>query len=1299
MTNSNLAGLRPQFPDTDFTLVVGSGGSTTIATNLYYWVNGYSRGGMNLLTSLGQKSVSVGQKLTWTVTTKAAGDDVFAWVLSASTTNDATQARVLCLARAKSEDQLTVDDPPIAVQLTHDEHFSLGSIVGSLPTTNLLDGMIRYQDNAYRQYNSQTLAWEVVNGWDAYLSSTLASLSPGVYKGGCDVPILSNESIIPLPAYEGGTTPFLRLSILNGLSEGSGVILPTGTKLSLSARVNGSDEIGGNYLSGRIEIVPVQKTRRSDGTVTALSGGTITWVYGTPFYTLTADLERGYALEFDVRVVDALLPEGFNFTFFISEYGTLSAPIAANASGTLIYGTGGRLRLVPALTGAFRLSGSGVIDVDGETVSYPINAPGKQQYSFGLQSDTADQVAAISGIGNGSIEFKANVNALLSTEAVRGIVSTEAITAAPSSWVSVGSVSANQSISLTVNYPCDTDGLGTIRADYPDVIANSTEGEFNPDRLRIFLRRNGSTITETSPVNVTPGESQTLIITLVGSTATLPTDPGEDYNFWDYGTITPSVSVTTSNLPAGTYEVAIAYDYLGDKIVKISHSQTDGALPELISTIADSSNLAAAYSDIYNQSGVLQAKVPELQFKDGLSVVRSGDRLIVTPDSQTHIRTTNPTTANDSSQGYVVGDKWLNTVAKQEYTLVSAAIGVADWQQMGGGGGSNSIVLSGDVNWYVATDGDADADGLTISTPITLEEAVSRIQRIDADQGLILTLSFATGVYTGNYLLQIPANTKNTFTVKFEGSEWVGISTYPTIEITGVIKTIGLDTIFKDIQLLYVDVKDANIELQDICVSEDGSLYLNGGQTYCYVWGLVKVKGASKYFLFSVQANAYLELDANYHSDGGTINFTQGFVRLIDGGTLALDSSPNITGTFTGNKVAYNDATVKIDYGEEFVVDLPGSVISPYPAYLINSTNTLATTASLIAENITVDTANFSTNLSVADDTVQKALETLDGLIAGGGVTPRGAWNSGTSYVQYDAVEYQGSAYIANTANTNKVPGVDVEWDLWVEKGETGSTGATGSQGIQGEPGNDGADGIAATISVGTVTTGAAGSSVAVTNVGTSSAAIFDITIPRGDTGATGTATASSGLTLEHISTPSAPAAGNTIVYGKSDGKIYKRPASGSEEEIGAGFAGTISDSTFRIQDNTDATKQIAFEASGITTGTTRTLTAPNSSGTIALTSDLFTLVSTKTTTYTANNKEEIPCNTITTGTFTVTTPASGEFAVFDIGGTTPTTGFGVNNLTITPASGTIMGTTSYVLDVGAVRRRFILVGTDWRVA
>ena len=63
---------------------------------------------------------------------------------------------------------------------------------------------------------------------------------------------------------------------------------------------------------------------------------------------------------------------------------------------------------------------------------------------------------------------------------------------------------------------------------------------------------------------------------------------------------------------------------------------------------------------------------------------------------------------------------------------------------------------------------------------------------------------------------------------------------------------------------------------------------------------------------------------------------------------------------------------------------------------------------------------------------------------------------------------------------------------------EQGPVGATGARG------DTGAAGAAATISVGSVTTGAAGSSATVTNSGTSSVAIFDFAIPRGDTGTFG---------------------------------------------------------------------------------------------------------------------------------------------------------------------------------------------------
>jgi hypothetical protein len=52
--------------------------------------------------------------------------------------------------------------------------------------------------------------------------------------------------------------------------------------------------------------------------------------------------------------------------------------------------------------------------------------------------------------------------------------------------------------------------------------------------------------------------------------------------------------------------------------------------------------------------------------------------------------------------------------------------------------------------------------------------------------------------------------------------------------------------------------------------------------------------------------------------------------------------------------------------------------------------------------------------------------------------------------------------------------------------------------------GVQGPQGDAATVQVGTVTTGDPGTSVSVVNSGTSGAAVLDFTIPRGDTGAAG---------------------------------------------------------------------------------------------------------------------------------------------------------------------------------------------------
>jgi hypothetical protein len=95
------------------------------------------------------------------------------------------------------------------------------------------------------------------------------------------------------------------------------------------------------------------------------------------------------------------------------------------------------------------------------------------------------------------------------------------------------------------------------------------------------------------------------------------------------------------------------------------------------------------------------------------------------------------------------------------------------------------------------------------------------------------------------------------------------------------------------------------------------------------------------------------------------------------------------------------------------------------------------------------------------------------------------------------------------------------------------------------------------------------------------------------------------------------PAVNSAFLVRKGEGLYFisRKPAGIWVRELNNGnlddwkYAGTFSDlyrdANFRILNNADVSKELAFDVSGVTTGTTRTLTVPNASGTIALTSNI----------------------------------------------------------------------------------------------
>ena len=98
----------------------------------------------------------------------------------------------------------------------------------------------------------------------------------------------------------------------------------------------------------------------------------------------------------------------------------------------------------------------------------------------------------------------------------------------------------------------------------------------------------------------------------------------------------------------------------------------------------------------------------------------------------------------------------------------------------------------------------------------------------------------------------------------------------------------------------------------------------------------------------------------------------------------------------------------------------------------------------------------------------------------------------------------QGPQGPQGVAGTPGAPGPQGPTGPGGPQGAAGPAGPQGSQGATGPQGPQGPSGTSATATAGTTTTGLPGSSASVVNVGTTSDAIFDFTIPRGDQGPSG---------------------------------------------------------------------------------------------------------------------------------------------------------------------------------------------------
>lgn len=162
------------------------------------------------------------------------------------------------------------------------------------------------------------------------------------------------------------------------------------------------------------------------------------------------------------------------------------------------------------------------------------------------------------------------------------------------------------------------------------------------------------------------------------------------------------------------------------------------------------------------------------------------------------------------------------------------------------------------------------------------------------------------------------------------------------------------------------------------------------------------------------------------------------------------------------------------------------------------------------------------------------------------------------------------------------------------DAGDTGAAGAQGPQGVQGLQGLQGPAGNAATITIGSVTTSAPGTSAQVTNSGTESAVVLDFVLPKGKDGADG------GVTVdENLSATSTNPLQNKAVYDLSQ-SIFSRikgvsddiPTKVSALENDAGYIKTVNNVAPDTNGNVNIT--VSGGGSNITVDDTLSSTSTN---------------------------------------------------------------------------------------------------------
>lgn len=715
-------------------------------------------------SALVSATYAAGDSITVTVpaNARAAGDDIRRWDVSASLANDAITLQAIGSINGYALDEETPVGLPTALTLSEDDHIGLGVTVANEATlpvgTDLINGMVRFVSaNAkfYRYNPRSTLVvdgdevltaaagrWERAFSFSTYVSNTLDA------GGGLDRDIraLSDTEVI-FPRYPVDGSPGEPVDFLWYHDEGTAAGLAQGTRFtfSVTAGEQNKSRLFSNKLKltflGFVNLLTGELDKTGAGGVGTMAGvdEEINFVAGKTNLILqkTLPVGSGYLVRLrpQFSLGDLRNEIGVNvplrlFLYPFSQAGNYTE--AGAFFGDTVYADDDQLRVVPdAGLSVDVLEGGAIVSSFSFTDNPVLNV-------VGLTANIGGQAIAING--NGAAFWRANAAAVGQTESIRAIVSTE------SGQGQLSAVSANAvvstatgSLSISIGYPSDANGVGDIRNDYPDnQIAGLTgKATFNPPTILVWVTRASDGQITQFTETVVVGTDQVFAITnladgtVVGS---IPgaSDPAQGLFIPDTPAVTPSG--TGGTLAADTYTVRAAFLYDGTQVSRVSHDSPPaiavltGGISDLLNDSLPFTQTLSAFTQPAIDGSVTISVGSSRVFANGVSVVLNdpaggflGNYVVISKPSTTQLEIQNTGAVGAVAPGETVG--------------ASSFVFPAGIQGPPGADGDDGINGINGTNGLDGIDGADGADGisgfgarLTFSTEITSGPAAGELR-------------------------------------------------------------------------------------------------------------------------------------------------------------------------------------------------------------------------------------------------------------------------------------------------------------------------------------------------------------------------------------------------------------------------------------------------------------------------------------------------------------------------------------------------------------------------------------------